>query len=117
MTVSFCHEDAEDSQLHFDYVQLDFNPKNFAKGLVDVVFEKAEAENAYKIIEKIGGYDRTEEFGTLLADGAAEALNNVTSATYANGVITIVPKDGATPSLKAPSVLYEKGIRGIEQVS
>lgn len=115
MTVSFCHEDAEDSQLHFDYVQLDFNPKNFAKGLVDVVFEKAEAGYAYKIIEKIGGYDRTEEFGTLLADGAAEVLNNVTSATYANGVITIVPKDGATPSLKAPSVLFEKGIKGIEQ--
>ena len=115
MTVSYCHEDTEDSHLNFDYVQLDFNPKNFVKGLVDVVLEKADSDNTYKIIEKVGGYDRTEEFGALLADGAAEVLNNVTSATYAEGVITIVPKDGATPSLKAPSVLFEKGIKGIEQ--
>ena len=59
--------------------------------------------------------DRTEEFGSLIADGAAEVMNNVTSATYSDGIITIVPKAGAVPSLKAPSVLYEKGIRGIEQ--
>lgn len=117
MTVSFSHEDVEDSQLHFDYVQLDFNPKNFVKGLVDVVFQKLEAENTYKIVEVVGGYDRTEEFGSLIADGAAEVMNNVTSATYSDGIITIVPKAGAVPSLKAPSVLYEKGIRGIEQVS
>lgn len=117
MTVSFAHEDAEDSLLNFDYVQLDFNPKNFIKGLVDVRFEKIETENAYKIIEVIGGYDRTEEFGSLIADGATEIMDNVTSATYSNGIITIVPKAGAAPSLKAPSVLFEKGIRGIEQVS
>ena len=108
MTVSFSHEDVEDSQLHFDYVQLDFNPKNFVKGLVDVVFQKLEAENTYKIVEVVGGYDRTEEFGSLIADGAAEVMNNVTSATYSDGIITIVPKAGAVPSLKAPSVLYEK---------
>ena len=69
------------------------------------------------IVEVVGGYDRTEEFGSLIADGAAEVMNNVTSATYSDGVITIVPKAGAVPSLKAPSVLYEKGIRGIEQVA
>lgn len=117
MTVSFAHEDAEESLLNFDYVQLDFNPKNFLMGLVDVVLEKTEAENAYKIIEKIGGYDRTEEFGILIADSAAEVMNNTTSASYADGVITIVPKAGAVLSLKAPSVLFEKGIKGIEQVA
>lgn len=117
MTVSFAHEDAEDSQLHFDYVQLDFNPKNFLKGLVDVVLKKAETDNTYKIIEVVGGYDRTEEFGSLIADGAAEIMNNATSATYSDGIITIVPKAGAVPSLKAPSVLFEKGIKGIEQVA
>ena len=117
MTVSFAHEDAEESLLNFDYVQLDFNPRNFLMGLVDVVLEKTEAENAYKIIENIGGYDRTEEFGSLIADGAAETMNNVTSASYADGVITIVPKADAVPSLKTPSVLFEKGIKGIEQVA
>ena len=44
-------------------------------------------------------------------------MNNTTSASYADGVITIVPKAGAVPSLKAPSVLFEKGIKGIEQVA
>lgn len=116
MTVSFCHEDAEDSQLNFDYIPLGFNPKHSLIALTGVVFEKTESENAYKIYEDIGGYDRTEEFGSLIADGAVEVLNNVTSATYANGLIIIVPKDNGLPSLKVPSVLYEKGIKGIEQV-
>lgn len=117
MTVSFAHEDTEESHLNFDYVQLDFNPTNFLMGLVNVTLEKTDAENAYRVIENIGGYDRTEEFGVLIADGVAEVLNNVTSASYANGVITIVPKGNAIPTLKNPSVLYEKGIKGIEQVS
>lgn len=115
MTVSFAHEDAEDSHLNFDYVQLDFNPKNFLKGLVDVVLEKTDAENAYKIIEVVGGYDRTEEFGKLIADGATEVLNNVTSASYADGIITIVPKGDGVPSLKSSSVLFKNEIKGIEQ--
>ena len=117
MTVSFCHVDAEDSQKNFDFIQLDINPKNYLKGLVEVVFEKEKTETAYKVIEKVGGYDRTEEFGSLIAAGAAEIMNNVTSATYADGIITIVPKGGAAPSLKAPSALFEKGIKGIEQVA
>lgn len=118
MTVSFSHEDAEDSQVNFDYQQLDFNPKNFLKGLVEVLFMPSDkGANDYKLIEKIGGYDRTEEFGQLIADKAAEVLNDVTSATYANGVISIVPKEPGTPSLKAPSVLFENNISGIEQVA
>ena len=118
MTVSFCHEDAEDSQVNFDYEQLEFNPKNFLKGLVDVLFEPSnKGANTYMIVEKIGGYDRTEEFGQLIADKAVEVLNNVTSATYADGVLTIVPKESGTPSLKAPSVLCENNIVGIEQVA
>lgn len=115
MTVSFAHEDAEDSHLNFDYVQLDFNPKNFLKGLVDVVLEKTDAENAYKIIEVVGGYDRTEEFGNLVADAATEVLNNVTSASYADGIITIVPKGDSVPTLKSSSVLFKNEIKGIEQ--
>lgn len=116
MTVSFCHMDAEDSQLHFDYIPLEFNPKSFLKGLVNVKLEKQTAANQYKIVEEIGGYDRTEEFGKLVADKAAEVMNNVTSATYADGVITIVAKDSGVPSLKSPDVLFENGIKGIEQV-
>ena len=39
------------------------------------MFQKLEAENTYKIVEVVGGYDRTEEFGSLIADGAAEVMN------------------------------------------
>lgn len=115
MTVSFCHTDAEDSQKNFDFIQLDINPKNCLIGLVDVVFEKTQGENSYRLIEQVGGYDRTEEFGSLIAAGAAEIMNNVTSATYTDGIFVVVPKAGAAPSLKAPSLLFEKGIKGIEQ--
>lgn len=115
MTVSFCHMDAEDSQMHFDFIQLDFDPKYFLRGLVDVKFVST-TNNKYKIVEKIGAYDRTPEFGQLIADKAAEVLNNVTTATYADGVLTITPKDSGVPSLKAPSVLFENNIKYIEQV-
>lgn len=118
LTVSFCHDDPQDNMENFDYIQLKFNPKNSLKGLVDVVFEKTEGNaNQYKLIEKIGGYDRTSEFGDLIANKAAEVMNNVTSATYADGIITVVPKDSGIPSLKAPSILCENGIKGIEQVA
>lgn len=118
MTVNFCHKDAQKSLENFDYIQLDFDPSLSVTGLVGVLFEKAEGENDYKIVEAIGGYDRTSEFGQLIADGATEVLNGVTSATYDadKDVITIVPGDGGTPSLKAPSVLFTNGIKGIEQV-
>lgn len=115
MTVSFCHQDIEDSQLNFDFIQLDFDPKYFLKGLIDVELVST-TSNKYKILEKIGAYDRTPEFGKLIADKAAEVLNNVTTATYADGVLTITPKDSGVPSLKAPSVLFENNIKYIEQV-
>ena len=37
MTVNFCHMDAEDSQLNFDYLKLEFNPANVIKGLTEVM--------------------------------------------------------------------------------
>lgn len=119
MSVNFCHKDAQKSLENFDYVQLDFDPSRAVIGLVGVLFEKTDAgENDYKLIERIGGYDRTSEFGQAIADGATEVLNNVTSASYDadKDVITIVPGDGGSPSLKSPSVLFTNGIKGIEQV-
>ncbi|MFK1874164.1 hypothetical protein ACIXIT_00445 [Bacteroides fragilis] len=83
--------------------------------MVEVVLEKQGSDSKYKILEKIGGYDRTEEFGQLIADKAVEVMGNVTSATYADGVITIVAKDSGVPVLKSPEVLFKNGIKGIEQ--
>lgn len=115
MTVSFCHTDIEDTLMNIDFVKIDFNIKNALKGLTEVLLVSKEA-NKYKLIEKIGGYDLTPLYGDPIAQAAAEVLDGVTSATYANGVITIVPANGGTVSLKAPSVLYEKGIKYIEGV-
>ena len=44
-------------------------------------------------------------------------MSNVTSATYADGVITIVAKDSGIPVLRSPAILFENGIKGIEQVA
>ena len=65
MTVNFCHMDAEDSQLNFDYLKLDFNPANVIKGLTEVMLVENE-RNKFKIIECVGGYDRTAEFGNRI---------------------------------------------------
>lgn len=113
LTVSCCLEDARAAIENFDYVQLDFNPLDELEGLISVDLVEAES-GKYKIIETIGGYDRTEEFGQAIASGASSVLNNVTTATYANGLITITASAGATPSLKAPSVLLANDIAGIE---
>ena len=117
MVVNFCHEDAQASMENYDYIQLNFDPKNFAVGLVAVELVAVDGSK-YKLIESIGGYDRTAEFGSLIASGATTVLGNVTSATYnaEDDTLSIVTKDSGVPYLKAPSALYEAGIKGIEQV-
>ena len=112
MNVNFCHDDARDSQENFDYIQLDFNPKNAVVGLVEVQLVKV--DTGYKVVEKIGGYDRTEEFGAAIAENASTVLVGATSAEYKDGMLTIVA-DGDV-KLAAPSVLFENGIKGIEQL-
>ena len=113
LTISFCLEDARAASENFDYVQLDFNPIEELNGLVPVDLVE-NAAGKFRVIESIGGYDRTEEFGAAIATGAASVLNGVTTAAYADGVLTITPAQGATPSLKNPSVLLVNDIPGIE---
>ena len=112
MTVNFAHFDAEDSQLNFDYVKLDFNPGNVIKGLTEVMLVE-KTSGKYKIVECIGGYDRTAEFADALSTGAAEVFTGVTSASYENGLITITPGEGEI-SVKQPSVLYTNDIKWVE---
>ena len=113
MTVSCCLEDARAAIENFDYVQLDFNPLEELNGLVLVDLVET-ASGKYKLIETIGGYDRTAEFGTTIASAASSVLNGVTTATYADGLLTLTVASGATPSLKAPSVLLSNDIAGVE---
>ena len=69
MTVKFCHEDARAAIENADFIKLDFNPARLTLGLVAVKLVKTgDTGNDYKLIEKVGGYDLTPMFGTLLSD-------------------------------------------------
>lgn len=115
LVVNFCHADIEDAYKNIDFVEIDFNANKVLKGLTEVVLIK-DADNKYKLVEKIGGYDVTAKFGEEIAKGAQTVLIGATSAEYKDGKLTIVAEDGATPKLAAPSILLEAGIEYIEGV-
>lgn len=119
LTVSFCYEDARASLENMDYVELTWDPRRYAMGLVEVELVKtAAAGNDYKLVEKVGGYDCTADYGAAIAAGAATVLSGATAATYnADAATLTITADGsATPALKSPKVLYAAGIKGIECV-
>lgn len=121
MTVTFAHENAKRAFTDFDYVQLSFNPQKLVLGLTNVLLEKAGTTgNDYKIIEARGGNDITSIYGPVIATAGATVINGATASAVsydaAKDAITIATTGDAVPSLKAPSVLYEKDIKGIEQV-
>lgn len=112
LTVSFCHVDAEKSQQNYDFITTDFHLEDSLIGLVPVELVK-DGDNKYHIVEKIGGYDRTAEFGPTVATKASSVIDGISAATYADGALTLTVTQGATPALKAPSALYANGIEGI----
>lgn len=120
MNVTFAHENAKRAITDFDYVQLSFNPLKLVLGLTNVSLEKVGTTgNDYKIIETRGGNDITSIYGPLIATAGESVINGSTSAiTYDEDkdALTIATTDNVVPSLKAPSVLYENDIKGIEQV-
>lgn len=131
MTISFAFADAQGFYEHFDYVQLDFSLKGL-DGLVAVELALVDDTGEYKVVEHYGGYDRTPLVGDALAKAAAQVFDPAPqSATYADGVVKLVQAapakaksgDGAAAAaaiksvtLKAPSVLYANGVKGIEWV-
>ena len=115
LTVSFCHLDAEKSQQNYDFIDTDIRFEDALIGLTPVELVK-DGDNKYHIVEKVGGYDRTPEFGTIIAANAAATIDGISAATYADGALTLTVTQGATPALKAPSALYAKGIEGIVAV-
>lgn len=112
LTVSFCHLDAEKSQQNYDFIDTDIRFEDVLIGLTPVELVK-DGDNKYHIVEKVGGYDRTPEFGTIIAENAAATIDGISAATYADGALTLTVTQGATPALKAPSALYANGIEGI----
>ena len=118
LIVNFAFEDARESMEKLDFVKLSFNPRNYAKGLTLVELVKAgDAGDEYKLLEKIGGYDLTSTYGSLLADNP-ELVSGATAVTYDEdkNTLTLTVDSGATPRLKSPKLLFEAGIEGIEQL-
>ena len=114
LTVSFAFENARDAIEEFDYVQLDFNLKDSLVMLTEVELANT-GTNKYKIVEKVGGYDLTSKYASIITESAATVLDGVTAATYdeTTDSLTLTVSSGSTPALKAPSVLYDAGIEGI----
>ena len=118
MTVKFCHEDSRAAIENADYIQLDFNPMRATLGLTGVKLIKVgDTGNDYKLIEAVGGYDLTSIFGPLMADDT-NVISGATAVAYDTDkeVLTLTVSGSATPALKAPKLLLEAGIAGIEQV-
>lgn len=122
MQVVFCHENAKLSKTNADFRPLGFhvNYNNIVLGLIPVKLEKTDKTgSAYKLYEVKGGYDLTPIYGPLIATAGNAVIAGTTSAVTYNDTtksLTIASSAGADISLKPASVLYEKGIKGIEQV-
>ena len=121
MTVTFAHQNAKRAITHFDYIQLNFNPQKCVLGLTQVKLEKVGTSgNIYKLFEKVGGYDVTGIYGPLIVSAGNTVIEGATTAVTfnaADNTLTIAATAGAEVHLKAPSVLYENDIKGIEQVA
>lgn len=119
MNVVFCHKNAKRAKTNFDYQPLGFDPFELTLGLTPVKMEKvAETGNDYKLYEALGGHDVTGIYGPLIADSGNVVINGTTTAVgYNEGAKTLTITGTGTISLKAPKVLYENDIKGIEQVA
>lgn len=65
-----------------------------------------------------GGFDVTSIYGPLIAEAGTGVINgSATAVTYdeADDTLVIASDEGVVPSLKPANVLYENGIKGIEQ--
>lgn len=120
MQVVFCHEDARRSKENFDYEPLGFmlNIKRTVLGILGVKLEQDEKDaTSYRLLEAVGGNDITSIYGPLIAEAGADVLSGATTAaTYNEDSDTLTITGTGEVRLKSPAVLYEKGIKGIEQV-
>lgn len=112
-TVGFSYVDTEYVHKHYDYVHADFDVAGALIGLVEV--ELVAVTGGYKLVEHIGGYDRTAEFGAIIGANVDDVVDGATAGSYANGLLTLTLTQGAVPKMKAPSALFAKGIEGIVQ--
>ena len=116
-TVGFAYVDTEYVHRNFDFFNAGFEVLPALKGLVEVEIVATGTTGKYKLVEHVGGYDRTAEFGALIAADADAVINGVSAGSYeaATESLQLTVSAGATPTLKSPKVLAAAGIEGIIQ--
>ena len=114
MSLTFCYRDIRDWLENFQFEKMDFDASSACYGLTRVILKEV-SSGKYKIIEEVGGYDRTAEFGQAIQTGAETAIVNGSAVTYEAGLLSITSEN--TPSLAAPSVLFKADVKGIEWVA
>jgi len=116
LVVNVAYQDVEYYMLHLDVEPLDYDALLGIFGLMPVTLQKVGTSgNNYKVVEAFGFGDATSKYGSLIAENASNVLDGATAATYdsVNNTLSITASQGATPSLKAASVLAANGIYGI----
>lgn len=117
-TVTFCYQDAEKYLKNIAYVKCGFDIDGAIIGLTPVELVKTTGNN-YKIVEKFGGYDRSEEIAEAVSTIDSIFLG-VTAATFTSGVdggeFELTVSSGATPRLTSATALYAQDIVGVEYV-
>ena len=114
-TVGFAYLDTDYAHAHYDYMKVDFNIESFLDALVPVELQK-DGDNKWHLVEKIGGLDRTAEYGSSLAASGSAAIPAASAVTYTNGVLTITLATGKTDAdvkLADATALYGEDIYGI----
>ena len=117
-TVTFCYQDAEKYLKNIAYVKCGFDIGGALIGLTPVELVKVTG-STYKIVEKFGGYDRSEEIAEF-ASSISGIFSGVTAATFTSGVdgcgFDLTFGSGSTPGLVPANALYGQGIVGVEYV-
>lgn len=116
LVVNVAYQDVEYYMLHLEVEPLDYDALLGVFGLMPVTLQKVGTSgNNYKVVEAFGFGDATSKYGSLIAENASNVLDGATAATYdsVNNTLSITASQGATPSLKAASVLAANGIYGI----
>lgn len=108
--INFAHKDTKKSLMHTNYIHLDYDVLENIIPLMSVDIVKV-AENKYKIVESVGGYDVTALFGAT-SKNLTEILTGASNANYINVENVISVSSWTTPGLADVSTLFEAGIFG-----
>lgn len=112
-TVTFYYIDTEYAHKHYDYFNAGFNVPDALVGLVPVEITASETAGHYKIVEHIGGYDRTAEFDVTEIADCFTSEDTITAVTYNDEDNTFSVTGADDFKLAEPSVLYASGVVGM----